>query len=680
MNHNSKPTGDARGRRDLAGRLADADDRLGGDGRQDERENTRLASIEAELARLRKTVDDLAADTLDLNNQLDRLVSICERLVGGALADAADRRVSGLKHAVSVAGLTARRVAGRVVGAARSLTGNRRPAVRRPPAVELKIAERPVTRSPDLVVIARTAADPETVGRRHAIGNQTDPRFDLVVWNRERSRAVLYEQGRDPRAVVAGSRAALTAELSAELVADVGDGGALLHPTLIERCRWAAASEGIPLVGGPSGSEARWRVMPRSAWAEHGGAETGMRLVKRVDTGGWGPWAEVGTPAVASGAGSGYLCTGDGGVVEHSVAPLAGVVQPVASADGRRPVLVVTSRRGAGATAWLVGALGGRFRSTVVVTDAGERDASVRALTELTEWVYPLRGFLAPEVWPSVVADVARAHAASVVLRVDADIDIDVGTDAPRVIDLPFEPSGVDGSADVVIALGASIADAARSHEIDIVELVPGPAMADSMPRPEELAGVRAAYGVPEGARLVLAAVALEPDQRPEDVASVARRLADRAEIHILLVGQGTLAGTVSDLAGYLGLGNFSFAPQGHPLTDLIAACDCLLSTAEIDPWPVATATALALGRSVVATDVDGVRELCAAAGFDRCRLCRPGDVDALAQAVGDAVDSDRAPRMTRKAWTAAGARATVAARTVLELLDRRAGAVEKAN
>jgi glycosyltransferase involved in cell wall biosynthesis len=171
--------------------------------------------------------------------------------------------------------------------------------------------------------------------------------------------------------------------------------------------------------------------------------------------------------------------------------------------------------------------------------------------------------------------------------------------------------------------------------------------------------------------RLVLAVCNLEPDHRPEDVTAVARRLRHLENIYVLLVGQGSLAGSISDLAGYFDLDRFSLAPAGHTLTELVAVSDCVLSTAELDPWPVAVGTALALGRRVVATEIDGVRELAAAVGFDRCFLGPPGDVDALAAAVVDALDNQRKPRATKKAWNAAAARAATAAGVLREALGR---------
>ncbi len=181
---------------------------------------------------------------------------------------------------------------------------------------------------------------------------------------------------------------------------------------------------------------------------------------------------------------------------------------------------------------------------------------------------------------------------------------------------------------------------------------------------------MRSAYGVPEDARLILTVCDLEPANRPSDVAAIARRLRHREDIYLLLIGQGSLAGSISDLAGYFELDRFIFAPSGHSVTEIVAASDCVLSTAEVDPWPVSVGAALALGRSVVATEIDGVRELVAAANGDRCTLLPPGDVNGLAAAVVEALGSQRKPRATKKAWNAARARSAKAADVIREALS----------
>jgi glycosyltransferase involved in cell wall biosynthesis len=170
----------------------------------------------------------------------------------------------------------------------------------------------------------------------------------------------------------------------------------------------------------------------------------------------------------------------------------------------------------------------------------------------------------------------------------------------------------------------------------------------------------------------VVTAAELVADQRPEDVAAVAHRLRHRPEIHFLLVGDGELAGTVSDIARYFELANFTLAPRTHDLFDLVLAADVVVSTAERDPWSISAAAALALGRHLVVTDVEGRRELVEDWQNDRCAVIPPGDVAGLAAAVEAAVDAGRKSRATKKAWKEAVTRSSASLRLVVDALDRR--------
>jgi glycosyltransferase involved in cell wall biosynthesis len=257
------------------------------------------------------------------------------------------------------------------------------------------------------------------------------------------------------------------------------------------------------------------------------------------------------------------------------------------------------------------------------------------------------------------------------ILRIGASFELPSFEDSrPVVVDLPIDGSEILSGADLTLALGREMTEAAQERGVVTRAMVPGPAPGGEIPQTDHSADVRSAYGVPEDARLILTVCDLEPANRPSDVAAIARRLRHREDIYLLLIGQGSLAGSISDLAGYFELDRFIFAPSGHSVTEIVAASDCVLSTAEVDPWPVSVGAALALGRSVVATEIDGVRELVAAANGDRCTLLPPGDVNGLAAAVVEALGSQRKPRATKKAWNAARARSAKAADVIREALS----------
>jgi glycosyltransferase involved in cell wall biosynthesis len=667
-------------RAELEARLAEIERRLG---RVDDRRlapDDRLAELEAEIGVLRETVSDLAAGNLDLHNQLARLTSACERVLAGAGADL--RRTGRLAGSPLLVVRAARRALRGAAAAARRLTGSPPAATDAVLGLELGPAEAPAERAPRVVLVLRTSDDPAAFELPAALAGQSDPGLVVAVWNEAAGRAVVHARGADLEPVAAVDRAALTAATAAELVADLTTPLPRLHPTVVERCRWAAASEGLPLrvvEGVGPGWRRGWELLPATVWTA-GQDGSRLRLVKLVGGPGWGAPEGAGEPVVGAGAGRGYLPAPDhAGALVHRFAPLDGVVSAPSAGDERPVVLIVSAAAGAEVAAWLVRSLAADHRCTVVLTAADDGSAAVRGLTELAWRCYPVGGFLEPAVWPSLVADLARAHGARAVLRVGDAPGPPVGAEGrPPVVAMPLRPADIGDGADVVLAVGGDIGEAARGGGLETLDLVPGPLPAGAPPSARERDGVRSAYGVPEGARLVLAVGPLEPVRRPEDVAAVARRLAHRKDVHVLLVGRGSLTGPVSDLAGYLELDNFTLAPPGHALADLVGSCDCLLGTAEEDPWPVAIATAIALGRPVVATDVDGVREVVAAAGSPRCVLCRPGDLEAMAAALLEALDGGPPPRATKKTWGAAAARGEAAAATLRQALDRAVGGADE--
>ncbi len=672
------PPGNGPARSDLDVWLSELERRLG---RLEDRRTTpgdRLTEVEAELGVLRQAVEDLAAGNLDLNNQLIKLVSSCERILAGAGVDDLEvQRRGGLRRSASAVGRATRRMVRGTIGAARRMAGGREVETDESGDVDVRLATSPAATAPRIAVVVRVLDDPETLDVPAVLRSQTDPGLTVILWNRSESKAAVHVAGADPMLIDAAHRAAVAAAFDADLVADLELPLPHLHPATLELCRWTAASEGLPLVvAGDSGGSLRrgWRLESVDDWAASGaknGAPVRPRMVKMVGGWGWGPPEALSSPSAAAGFGRAYLPRPEAkGSLVHKVSPLNGVVAPAAAGDDRPAVLILLSASGGELGAWLLRVLGEDYRCIVFLAGNNGGSSLLRGLTELAERVYPVDRFLEPVVWPSLVADVVRAHEVRSVLRVGASFDMPVFEDSRAVVvDLPIDRSEIVAGADALLALGRGIAEAANETGVVTRALVPGPAPGGEIPGNDRSAGVRAAYGVPEDARLVLTMCDLEPTNRPADVAAIARRLRHREDIHMMLIGQGALAGSISDLAGYFELDRFVFAPPGHPVAELVAACDCVLSTAEVDPWPVSIGAALALGRSVVATEIDGVRELVAAANGDRCTLLPPGDVNGLAAAVVEALETQRKPRVTKKAWKAARARSANAADEIRDAL-----------
>ena len=673
------PPGKGPARSDLDVRLSEIERRLG---RLEDLRTTpgdRLTEVEAELGVLQQAVEDLAAGNLDLHNQLSKLVSSCERILAGSgVVDLEAQRRGGLRRSASVVGRATRRVVRGTVGVARRMVGHREFETGAPCNVDIRLATSPVRTAPRIAVVVRVSDDPDTLEIPAALRSQTDPELTVVLWNKAASKAAIHATGTQPVFIGAVDRTEVATAFDADFVADLELPLPRLHPATLELCRWTAASEGLRLVvAGDGGGPLRrgWTLETVADWTASGakdGTPVRARLVKTVGGWGWGAPKTLDSRSVGAGFGRAYLPAPEAkGSETHRISPLDGVVAPAAGGDDRPAVLILLSARGGEIGAWLLRALSDDFRCIVFLAGDDGGSALLRGLTELAERVYPVDRFLEPLVWPSLVTETVRAHEVRAILRVGASFELPSFEDPePVVADLPIDGSEVLAGADVTLALGRGIAEAADALGVVTRGLVPGPSPGAEVPQKDLTANVRSAYGVPENARLVLSVCDLEPSNRPEDVAAIAQRLRHREDIHLLLIGQGSLAGSISDLAGYFELDRFKFAPSGHSVMEIVAACDCVLSTAEVDPWPVSIGAALALGRSVVATEIDGVRELVAAANGDRCTLLPPGDINGLAAAVIEALESQRKPRATKKAWNAARARSANAADVIREALS----------
>lgn len=173
---------------------------------------------------------------------------------------------------------------------------------------------------------------------------------------------------------------------------------------------------------------------------------------------------------------------------------------------------------------------------------------------------------------------------------------------------------------------------------------------------------IRARLGIDDDTMLVVHAADLIASERPEDVVAVAHRLGD-APIHVLMVGDGPLAGPVDDLARWMkppSLRRLAAPPPPGWLT-LLAAADVVLSTAERVVWPTTLLDALSVGTPVVATDVAGLDTLLLGdtqhedEEREPCGVLAPvGDVDALAGALHELVDPERRQRLAAAARLAA--------------------------
>ncbi|MBP2673490.1 MAG: putative Glycosyltransferase, group 1 [Deltaproteobacteria bacterium] len=154
------------------------------------------------------------------------------------------------------------------------------------------------------------------------------------------------------------------------------------------------------------------------------------------------------------------------------------------------------------------------------------------------------------------------------------------------------------------------------------------------------LAGSRAAgrklLGVPEGCPVVGTVAVFKPQKAPLDFVETARRVASEIPgSRFVMVGDGEMRGEVERaVAQARMMDRFSFLGWRPEVPDLMAAFDVFLLTSRWEGLPKVVPQALIAGRPVVATAVDGTREI-VDSGVDGV-LASPGDIDALARGVSD--------------------------------------------
>jgi glycosyltransferase involved in cell wall biosynthesis len=154
------------------------------------------------------------------------------------------------------------------------------------------------------------------------------------------------------------------------------------------------------------------------------------------------------------------------------------------------------------------------------------------------------------------------------------------------------------------------------------------------------LAGSRAAgrniLGIPEGVPVVGTVAVFKRQKSPLDFVETARRVASEIpDSRFVMVGDGELRGEAERAVAAIGMSDrFSFLGWRPEVPELMAAFDVFLLTSRWEGLPKVVPQALIAGCPVVATAVDGTREI-VDPGVDGV-LAGPGDVEVLARGVSD--------------------------------------------
>lgn len=137
----------------------------------------------------------------------------------------------------------------------------------------------------------------------------------------------------------------------------------------------------------------------------------------------------------------------------------------------------------------------------------------------------------------------------------------------------------------------------------------------------------------------VVAIGRLARQKRPDLVVHAVARLRERrADIEVLLVGDGPERPAVERLVTELGLGGqVQLLGNRDDVPELLATAESAVLASDYEGCPLSVLEAMAAGVPMVATRVGGVPELLADGITGR--LVEPGQPDALAAAIGDLLD-----------------------------------------
>lgn len=230
-----------------------------------------------------------------------------------------------------------------------------------------------------------------------------------------------------------------------------------------------------------------------------------------------------------------------------------------------------------------------------------------------------------------------------------------VSTVTARYVDKPRIQLLLDrataGWADRVAFQSSEIVPFSIEHEgvrPDQVCCIPNGVEWDDVDRSEPAARLRKEFG--GGAATIVGMVArLHAQKAHADVIEALVRMGPEAEdVRLWFVGDGPERARLAALATRRGLRDrIVFAGERHDVRDWIAAMDLFVHPTHFEGLPVAVLEAMAESRPVVASDVDGLRELIVPGVHGW--LVPPGDVDALADAIRAALgDRERTARVAR--------------------------------
>jgi len=205
---------------------------------------------------------------------------------------------------------------------------------------------------------------------------------------------------------------------------------------------------------------------------------------------------------------------------------------------------------------------------------------------------------------------------------------------------------------DAVIAVSEAVAESIRGYPGPRPRVIPNGITFQVTP--DELAAVRHELDLEASNRLVVHVGNIRPHKGHQNLIEAARLVVTAdPTVRFVSVGaekhEGDLA-RVRELAATAGVSeHMRFLGRRENARAFLAAADLVVNPADFEGLPLAVLEALSLGKPVVATAVGGVPTVVVDGVTGR--LVPPGDPQALADGILEALDSENAP-----GWGLAGA------------------------
>jgi glycosyltransferase involved in cell wall biosynthesis len=123
---------------------------------------------------------------------------------------------------------------------------------------------------------------------------------------------------------------------------------------------------------------------------------------------------------------------------------------------------------------------------------------------------------------------------------------------------------------------------------------------------------IRAELGIPSGATLVLFIARFTAHKQPLALLDAfAKALSSNPDMHLLMVGDGDQQAKAIETVNRLGLGaNVHFQSFRQDVPDVLAAADIFVLPSLWEGLPIGLLEAMAMGKAVIATRVDGTSEI----------------------------------------------------------------------